>query len=286
MKNRIEKKAEKPFSVFLFAVTIALTLVFFAIVLRNVFPAVWRANLGAPLWEWVTVFLVTHLGLCFGEFFFHRYMLHSPFWFLKRLCVQHTLHHDLTKVKLIAVLDGEGKVFNRYPIIEKSQYEASYFPWYSLAVFGGLASFLSVPIQILLPGWPIVAGVILAVAWSVSLYEIIHMIEHFPFPEFWEPKLLSPRWGELVNSFYCFHLRHHLDLDKVRKLGKYLNLNISGFFGLPIADWLFGTYAPCPKAYKHGEIVSEAEFDANYPTPCWLIRFLDRYFLSEVTQPS
>lgn len=278
MKKPIDKPPEKPFSVFLFAFTITMTLAFFAAVLRLVAPKIANLTFASSLIQWCVVFFATHVFLGFAEFFFHRYVLHAPFWFLKRIYVQHTLHHSLTSVKLIAVRDGTGRIFNRYPILEESQYEASYFPWYSLSVFVGALSPIIVLFQALLPSWPIAAGMVLAIAWSVSLYEIVHMIEHLSFETFWKPKLSHKRFGNYWMKFYCFHLRHHADVMS--------NENISGFFGIPIADFTFGTYAPWPKAFCHGETLSQGEFQKEPPKPCRLIRFLDSILLIKKAVPS
>src|SRR5690606_25599474 len=95
----------------------------------------------APGWKFGAVYVVSSLVLCFVEFFFHRYVLHQPALpGLGRFYRQHTLHHGLTHIARKPGRDGRGLLFveNRYPILEPEQGEASFFPWYSLAVFAGL----------------------------------------------------------------------------------------------------------------------------------------------------
>jgi hemolysin III len=272
MKNPAEKGLERPFAVFPFIITIVATLVVFGFGMAFLTPSVWKASLAAPFYKWALVFLAAHLVSPFAEHLFHRFFLHSPFPFLGRLHRQHTLHHGLTNVKLIQITDGKGKVFNRYPILTDEQHEASYFPWFSLAAFIAVSIIVVVPLQVALPAWPIAGGVSLAIAWAISLYEIVHMIEHKPFETFWRPKVEHPRFGGFWRWFYCFHLRHHAD--------NRLNENISGFFGIPLADFVLGTYAPWPRVYADGDKeVLQEEFEGRRPRPVLILRILDSVLL-------
>jgi len=273
MNTPIPRRHDKPFSVTLFVITIVSTLIVCAFLMKFFVPSVWQTSLDAPLWRLAVVFLVAHLGTAFAEHYFHRYFLHSPFPFLRRLYRQHTLHHGLTNMKLISVTDAEGKVFNRYPILSTEQHEASYFPWYSLAVFITVAMPVIIPLQLVLPEWPVTVGSVLAIAWAISLYEIIHMAEHLSFETFWKPKVMHPTFGKWWTSFYCFHLRHHAEVK--------LNENISGFFGIPIADLTLGTYAPWPRVYLHGERVPRSEFEAHAPRPRLIVRITDAMLLRD-----
>jgi len=275
MKSLHLKEQTKPFSVWLFVVTVIVTLTLYNLGVKFIAPDVWKGSQEAPMWKWLVVFVVATAGIAFVEHFFHRYWLHATFlgikWF-KRLHRQHTLHHRLTPVGLRSIKNGQGSVFNQYPIITASQHEASYFPWYSLTGFLGASLLFVVPLQMFMPSWPIVFGVALAITNSLVLYEIIHMIEHWSFPIFWAPKISHPIWGRWLTKFYCFHLRHHRDIKS--------NENISGFFGFPLADMVLGTYAPWPRAFMHGEKVPQSEFEANPPRPRWPVRFLDSILLS------
>ncbi|MES1167238.1 MAG: hemolysin III family protein, partial [Pseudomonadota bacterium] len=136
-------KIEPKFSATLFITTIVLTLAALFGILALGLPAVWQAQLAAG-WKAVLVtFLAVHLLAAFVEFVFHRYVLHAPLVpFLSYFYKQHTLHHALTRVGYQKSKRGEqvpclveNVAVNLYPIMEEPQYEASYFPWYSLTVF-------------------------------------------------------------------------------------------------------------------------------------------------------
>lgn len=270
MNQSIQKNSDRPFSVPIFLFTVVATIVAFTLFFKAFWPSMFESSMRMSIWKWVVTFLIAHLCCGFAEFFFHRYMLHAPFPLFSKLYKKHTHHHSLTNVRLISIQDGEGRVFNRYPILEEKQHEASYFPWYSLSGFITFFLPFLIPLQFVLPSYPILGASVLALAWSITLYEIVHMIEHFSFENFWKPKVTGRHFGRIWTFFYCFHLRHHAENK--------FNENISGFFTIPIADFVFGTYAPWSKAYEHGETVPETEFGGRVPKPCFLIRFLDEKF--------
>jgi hemolysin III len=274
MKNK--NKGEEPFSKTRFAIIVSMTLVVYGILIYAFAPGIFKSNVNASVGKWFVVFLATHLVCAFVEFFFHRYVLHKSFWFLGKLNKQHELHHRLTSISLEPYRSGgRGKVMvvNRYPIIKDDQNEASYFPWYSLSGFILVAMIIAIPLQIyLLPSWPILCASAIAIAWSIVSYEIIHMIEHFSFEDFWQKKVEHPRWGGFWKSVYSFHLRHHANVR--------CNEGIGGFFGLPVADWIFGTYsAPWSSIFKDGEIIHSVDYGAHPSKPRMIIRFLDRLFV-------
>jgi hemolysin III len=64
---------------------------------------------------------------------------------------------------------------------------------------------------------------------------------------------------------YSFHLRHHAVID--------CNEAISGFFTLPVFDWLFGTFILPKTLYVDGSEWTASEFKS--PRPCALIRWCD-----------
>lgn len=255
------------FSLPLFIVTVLATLAGLLAALRYLAPAVWEQQFMAPVWKGAVAFLVISLVNCFVEYFFHRYVLHMPaIPFLRRLYRQHTLHHALTRIARRPARDGRGILFieNKYPIVEPEQGEASFFPWYSLAVFAGVLTPLFALLQWLLPSFPWFLGGFAALAVSLTLYEVLHAINHWPF-EKWEPLILHPRWGWFWKPAYAFHLRHHAVID--------CNESISGFFGLPLADWAFGTCVIPQTVYADGEAWAPGKFGS--PKPCRLIRRLD-----------
>lgn len=78
---------------------------------------------------------------------------------------------------------------------------------------------------------------------------------------------MSRTWGWLWRPVYAFHLRHHAVID--------CNESISGFFGLPMADWLFGTCVIPKTVYADGEEWEQDKFRS--PQPRWFIRRLDAW---------
>ncbi len=263
----VRTEEHEEFSLPIFVVTILATLVALLAALRLFAPGAWSAQFLAPLWKGAVAFLVISVVNCFMEYFFHRYVLHTPAVpFLRRLYRQHTLHHALTRIARKQARDGRGILFieNQFPIVEPEQGEASFFPWYSLAVFAVVLSPLLVLLQWLFPAFPWFLAGFAALAVSLTLYEILHAINHWPF-EKWEPLISHPRWGKFWQPVYGFHLRHHAVTD--------CNESISGFFGLPLADWAFRTCVIPQTIYAQGEEWSQEKFRS--PNPCAFIRWLD-----------
>lgn len=257
------------FSLPLFIVTVLLTLVGLLVALRFLAPEVWRAQFMAPWWKALTAFLLISLFNAFMEYFFHRYVLHTPAVpILRRLYRQHTLHHALTHVARKQTRDGRGILFieNKFPITEPEQGEASFFPWYALTAFAAFLTPLLALLHWLFPSFPWFFSGYAAVAVSLALYELLHAINHWPV-ERWEPLVKHPRWGGFWQPVYAFHLRHHAVTD--------CNESISGFFGLPIADWVFGTCVIPQTIYENGEEWTPDKFRS--PSPHVLIRVLDRW---------
>jgi len=257
-----------PFSVSLFLLTVGASLAGLLTILRFAAPALWRAQFAAPLWKGVLAFLAMSLVNCFIEYIFHRYVLHKPAVpLLRRFYRQHTLHHALTRIARKTTRDGQGLMFieNKYPILEEEQHEASFFPWYTLATFGAILTPLLLLLERTLPSFPWFFAGFAALASSLCIYELVHAIEHWSL-ERWEPLIMHPRWGFFWRPAYSFHLRHHAVID--------CNESISGFFCLPVADWVFGTCLMPKSIYADGETWTEEEFTS--PRPYWPIRLLDR----------
>lgn len=257
------------FSLPLFVLTVLVTLAALLAALRLFAPAVWDAQFLASWQKGLVTFLAVSLVNCFMEYLFHRYVLHQPaIPFLRRLYKQHTLHHALTRIARRTSRDGKGILFieNKFPIIEAEQREASFFPWYSLAVFAAVLSPLLALLQWLSPSYPWFLGGFAALAVSLTLYEVLHAINHWPF-EKWEPLIRHPFWGKMWRPAYAFHLRHHAVTD--------CNESISGFFGLPVGDWVFGTCVIPQTVYAEGEEWTANKFRS--PQPRWIIRKLDAW---------
>ncbi len=257
-----------PFSLPLFIATVAGSLVATLVALRLAFPGVWDAQFIPPLWHGLVAFLAVSLVNCFVEYIFHRYVLHKPAVpFLRRFYRQHTLHHALTRIARKQTRDGKGLMFieNKYPILDEEQNEASFFPWYTLLIFAVILSPMLALLQWALPSFPWFFAGFAALASSLSIYEIVHAIEHWSL-DVWEPLISSPRWGFFWRPAYSFHLRHHAVID--------CNESISGFFCLPLADWAFGTCLMPRSIYSDGEEWTPEEFVS--PRPIWPIRLLDQ----------
>jgi hemolysin III len=257
------------FSLPLFILTVLATLVCLLAALRLFAPGVWTAQFLAPAWKGAIAFLAISLVNAFIEFFFHRYVLHTPAVpFLRRLYKQHTLHHALTRIARKKSHDGRGVLFieNKFPITEPEQGEASFFPWYSLGVFALVLSPVLTVLQWLFPTFPWFLAGFAALAVSLTLYEVLHAINHWPF-EKWEPLIQHPRWSWFWRPAYAFHLRHHAVTD--------CNESISGFFGLPVADWVFGTCVIPQTVYAEGEEWTPDKF--RRPAPRAIIKALDAW---------
>ncbi len=264
-------KKEPKFSVTLFAITISLTFAGLCGLLALVAPAIWQAQLAAPWWSLALVIFVTHCAAGTFEFFFHRYILHAPLIpFLSRFYKQHTLHHALTRIGFQKAKKGQPAmpclVENHYPIEHEKQFEASYFPWYTLVTFAALGGLVFTPAQWLLPQVPVFLGGWIGITLSLCLYEIIHAIEHWPQTT-WDRLVAQPTMGRFWRKAYAFHLRHHADIR--------CNEAISGVFGLPVPDWILGTYIDPETLYTHGRTAGPKEFVSPRPRFA-LIRWLDR----------
>ena len=259
---------EEKFSLPVFLFTIAVSLAGLAGLFKLAAPdTVWHAQTAATLWQFAAAFLAVHLLNCFIEYIFHRYVLHKPVVpFLSRFYKQHTLHHSLTRIGKRYTSAGRAVPYveNIYPVTEPEQGEASFFPWYTLAIFAAIITPLLVVLQWLTPAIPWFFAGYAALAFSLALYEIFHAIEHWAF-ERWAPLIEHRHFGWFWRKVYSFHLRHHAVID--------CNEAISGFFTLPVFDWVFGTFLLPKSLYVDGSEWTPEEFIS--PRPCALIRWCD-----------
>lgn len=264
MSNSTHSGKTRPFSVSLFIITIIASVAVYFGILAVIAPKIWQVQIQASWQSFIVTFIICHLFNAFAEHFFHRYVLHVPLipgcsYFYK----SHTRHHALTHI----VYKKTTGIRNVYPIIEEKQHSDSFFPWYSYLAFASVLTPPTILVQWLLPTAPIFLAGSLALAWTISLYEILHAIEHKPL-EKWLP--LLEHHNSIVRSFwrmlYAFHLRHHADIK--------CNEGISGFFGIPVADFVFRTWIDPTTLYPHGGHVSMREFES--PEPVFFIRWLDR----------
>jgi hemolysin III len=273
------RKVEAPFSPVLFIITVILTLAAIFGALAFCVPSIWATQIHSSSGTIIKVFLTAHLIAAGFEFVFHRYVFHKhPIRILMRFYTQHTIHHGLTNVKLLTSPDGK-RVFNRYAIVKEKQYEASYFPWFSLGAFIGVSSPVLIGAQLLMPHLPILYGGILAIAWSMILYELIHALEHLDYETFWKSRIEHSVFGSFWKVAYCFHLRHHANI--------LCNEAVGGFFGLPVFDWLCRTYMSSRLVLLDGVPAIEQDFEP--PRPIWPIRVFDTwadYFVSLQKKPA
>jgi hemolysin III len=269
MSESAKPRVEEQFSLPLFLFTVAVSLAGLTALLWLLAPAaVWHVQVSTTVLRFAAVFLVISMFNCFVEYGFHRYVLHKPVAsFLSRFYRQHTLHHSLTRIGRRRTSSGREVPYveNIYPVTEPEQGEASFFPWYTLAVFGAVLTPLLVVLHWFMPTLPWFLGGFCATAFSLTLYEVFHAIEHWSF-ERWAPLIEHKQMGWFWRKVYSFHLRHHAVID--------CNEAISGFFTLPVADWVFGTFLLPKSLYVDGSEWTEAEFVS--PKPCALIRWIDR----------
>ncbi|HVZ64251.1 MAG TPA: hemolysin III family protein [Lacunisphaera sp.] len=269
-RSHVEEELSLP----LFFFTVAASLGGFCLLLWWLAPSsVWLAQVNTSIARFAAAFLLLKLFNCFVEFFFHRYVLHKPVVpFLSRFYRQHTLHHNLTRIarrrtpggREVPFVEELPRVENLYPITTTEQGEASFFPWYTLVVFGVITTPLLALLHWLAPTFPWFIAGYSAIATSLVFYEVFHAIEHWPF-ETWGRLIELPRWGWFWRKVYSFHLRHHAVID--------CNEAISGFFTLPIADLVFGTWIFPKSLYLDGGEWDPAEFTS--PRPCRFIRWCD-----------
>jgi hemolysin III len=100
----------------------------------------------------------------------------------------------------------------------------------------------------------------------MCLYEILHAIEHLPY-EWWKHATEHPRLGFMWRQLYGFHHMHHANIS--------CNEAISGFFGLPIADWVLRTYHQPKELLLEGRVATAKDFAV--PPPPGFVRWLDAW---------
>ena len=118
------------------------------------------------------------------------------------------------------------------------------------------------------PRIPILISGYAAIAIAHFLYEAIHAVHHQPYEACWRARL-DRRWsGRFWRWLYGFHQAHHANHR--------CNLNVAGFFGIPLADLLFGTYKQPSPLLIDGACATAAAARALSSQPHWPISWLDR----------
>jgi hypothetical protein len=264
-----ENRAHKIRSFVLFSLFVAAHLLLFLIALRYVTPRIWDRELATGTFAILTTFFASHLIFCFGEFLFHRYMLHTViFQHLRFFATKHRTHHSITRIECTSSQSsGKMQVHSHYPIHEVEQDISATFPIWSLFVF--LAGFTPVLAYLswCFPSIPVMMGALPALALTYFLYELLHVVHHEPFAKGWEARTNSRFFGRMWREIYGFHQAHHANTE--------CNMNIAGFFGIPIADLALGTYRQPNDLLLDGSLVSEQSISGLNPAPYWPIKWMD-----------
>lgn len=256
------------FSIARFSIQVAAQIALLMWGYHALFPRQWERQLSGGFPAFLAVFLAVHLYLCFFEWVFHRYVLHTvAVRLLKVFADHHRQHHSLTSIRLRPLAQGSDRVIlSEYPITEETQHESSAFPFWALVSFWVLFTPLLLGAQLLLPDLPVLVAGYAAIAWSMILYEVLHAIEHWPY-EWWCKATDHPRFGGFWRAIYGFHLMHHANIG--------CNEGIGGFFGLPVADWVFGTHHQPAQLLLDGRKATAKDFAVRAPRP--FVRRLDQW---------
>lgn len=250
----------------LFGGFILLQLAALLLIIRILFRPTWDQHVAAGPVAILVTFLVCSLALCFGEYFFHRYILHiETVRFLRSLCSSHLTHHKLTFIRFDA---RDGTVRSAYAIRDEAHDDQSTFPPWALLPFFAFFTPFFAPMAFSFPGVPILISGYTAIAIAHFLYETIHAVHHEPYETFWKPRIEHGRFGSAWSWLHGFHQAHHANYK--------CNLNVAGFFGIPVADLLFGTYKQPDPLLLDGAIATTAAARQLLPQPRWPISWLDR----------
>jgi len=262
-----ESRTRNPLAFPLFTGFIALhPLAAFAII-RTFFRPTWDAQVAAGPAAIVVAMLGCNLVFCFGEFLFHRYLLHAnSISFLGRLSFGHLLHHKLTSIKF----PGDH-VESAYPITDVEHDDAATFPPYALLAFVAFWSPFFAVIAFSFPNFPILIGGYLAISIAHYLYETIHVAHHTPYDPWWKRKIEGPLFGTTWRKLYGFHQAHHANYK--------CNMNIAGFYGIPLADLVLGTYEQPAVLLNDGVPATKQLAAGLTKTPRWPISAMDRALL-------
>ena len=260
-----ESRAKNRASALLFTAFIAGHLVILWAFVRYAFRSTWDQHLESGIGAILITVLVCHLMMCFGEHFFHRYLLHvETTRGLRGMTQSHLAHHKLTGIRFD---DAEQKVRSEYAINGVHRDEDSTFPPLALTLFFGFFTPFFIPIAFSFPRVPILIGGYGALALSHFLYEMLHVAHHQPH-EWWQRRIDGRLLGPLWRKMYGFHQAHHANYK--------CNLNIAGFFGIPLADLAFGTYKQPDDLLVDGAAATKAVARRLTPEPRWPISWLDR----------
>ncbi len=260
-----ESRAATPFAPLLFAAFVTVQLLAWLSAIRYLFRPAWEQQLAAGPVAAGATFVVGGLAMCFGEYFFHRYVLHiESVPLLGHMCSSHRAHHKLTSIQFD---DSAGVIRSAYAITGIAHGDKSTFPPWALAALFATVTPLFAAIAFVAPTLPIFIGGYAAVAVAHLLYELIHAVHHEPYDR-WKPRLECQTAGPAWTWLYGFHQAHHANY--------HCNVNVAGFYGLPLGDLLFGTYKRPEPLLLDGTAATKAAARRLVPTPRWPVSALDR----------
>lgn len=261
-----ENRQANPAAFVYFGIFIALQLAVLLTFIRFTFPYTWEQQMSAGFWNILLTCVGFNVVTCFGEYLFHRYLLHmEPVRFLRTLCSSHLAHHKLT---FIGFDDQRKTVRSEYPIGDVEHDDQSTFPPWALLPFFAFFSPFFAALAFSFPQFPILIGGFTAVAIAHFLYETIHAAYHQPYETHWKPRIESPRFGRVWQLIYGFHQAHHANYK--------CNMNVAGFYGIPLADILMGTYKQPDAQLHHGAVATKEVARHLTPKPYGPIAWLDR----------
>jgi hypothetical protein len=260
-----ENRAATAFAPLLFAAFVVGQLVILLASIRYFFRPTWDLHIAAGPAAIIATIVVCGLVCCFAEYFFHRYILHiESVRMLSHMCSSHRAHHKLTSIQFD---EQSGTVRSAYPITGVEHGDKSTFPPWALLAFFATVTPLLAFIAFASPNIPILIGGYVAVAIAHFLYETIHAVHHEAY-ETWKPRLASPLFGGAWTWLYGFHQAHHANY--------HCNLNVAGFYGVPLGDLLFGTYKRPEPLLIDGAHATKASARKLVTTPRWPISSIDR----------
>ena len=156
-------------------------------------------------------FVFYFLYASFFEWWFHKYLFHSPKLIKKTFKAHQLVHHQRYKHS------GPS-----YEVQEGQEKEHIAMDWFALPMFTGAHMPLFILVQVV-TGWQSMWGGIAALMTYYCIYEYCHYRMHVP----------GNRWLER-SRFFTFVKEHH------RVHHKYMQQNLNVFF--PLADKCMGTY--------------------------------------------
>lgn len=250
----------------LFALFITLQLGALLAFIRYFFRPTWDQHVAAGPVAIIVTGLVCSAVLCFGEYLFHRYILHiETVRFLRSLCSSHLTHHKLTFIRFD---EQAGRVRSAYAIEDAEHDDQATFPPWALVPFFAFFTPFFASIAFSFPHIPILISGYAAIAIAHFLYETIHAVHHEPYDTFWKPRVEGRIFGPAWTWLHGFHQAHHANYR--------CNLNVAGFFGIPLGDLAFGTYKRPDPLLVDGAPATKAAARRLVPQPRWPISWLDR----------